>query len=158
VSDVRTRRIPNAIAIALGVFGLGFSALMGWGSLLSAVLAGLLVLVIGMLPFSFGWLGGGDVKLLAACACVFGMAQIVPLAVYTALTGGVLALVVAALSRESATIFRNVGRRLRAVAGTGVTIPSETSATRLPYAVAITCAVSWIALGNLLVPGIRLFR
>ena len=38
-SDVRTRKIPNAIPLALAVFGVTFNVLGGWRSALSAVAA-----------------------------------------------------------------------------------------------------------------------
>lgn len=99
-----------------------------------AVSAGLAVLVLGTLPFGMGWIGGGDVKLVAACACALEWWQILPLFVYTALAGGALGLVVIALRRSG---------KLRS--------PAE-----LPYAVAIAAGVGWLTLGSTLVPSIRI--
>jgi len=86
------------------------------------------------LPFSLGVLGGGDVKLLAACACVFGLSELLPLAVYTALIGGVIALFVM-LWRRVAKIEERI---------------------RLPYAVPIALAVAWLALAESAFPQLKI--
>lgn len=87
--DLRTRRIPNILSLAILAGGLTWSLIPGtplapWQSL-AGILAGAALL---MLPFAIGALGGGDVKLLAAigawlgplgallalaAACLFGM-------------------------------------------------------------------------------------
>jgi prepilin peptidase CpaA len=133
-SDVRTRKIPNAIPLALALFGLAFNAFGGWRLALSAGAAGLLVLIVGTLPFSLGALGGGDVKLLAACACVFGLTEILPLAIYTALIGGVVALCV--------MLYRRLARRSGKIT--------------LPYACAIAGGVAWLALSDTVFPFLKI--
>jgi prepilin peptidase CpaA len=132
-SDVRTRKIPNAIPLALALYGLAFNAFGGWRLALSAGAAGLLVLIVGTLPFSLGAFGGGDVKLLAACACVFGLTGILPLVLCTALIGGVVALCV--------LVYRLVRRSER------VTVP---------YACAIAGGVAWLALGDTVLPFLKI--
>jgi prepilin peptidase CpaA len=92
------------------------------------------VLIVGTLPFSFKAIGGGDVKLLSACACVFGLTEVLPLAIYTALVGGVVAVIMLAL-RRLVRLDENV---------------------RVPYAVAIAGGVVWIALAETYVPKLKL--
>ena len=101
--------------------------------MLWALAAGLIVLFAGTIPFGLGWIGGGDVKLVAACACTLAWTQIVPLLVYTALVGGAVALV--------ALLLRRFGR---------------VSSPKVPYAVAIAGGVAWLALGSTLFPSIRI--
>ena len=120
--------------MALALFGLTFNVLGGWRFALSAVVAGIVVFVLGSIPFSMGIIGGGDVKLLAACACVFGLAQILPLVLYTALIGGAVGVV--------ALLLRRLGR--------------IDKAARLPYAVAITGGVAWLELSLTLLPKLKL--
>jgi prepilin peptidase CpaA len=131
---VRTRKIPNAIPLALALFGLAFNAFGGWRVALSAGAAGLLILIVGTLPFSLGVLGGGDVKLLAACACVFGLSQLLPLVVYTALIGGAVALCVMA--------YRRLARRFEPIT--------------VPYACAIAGGVAWLALSDTVFPFLKI--
>ena len=64
-TDVTTRRIPNWLTGVLAVAALGFHAVHGWRELLASVLALVVVMFLGFLAFSMGWLGGGDVKLAA---------------------------------------------------------------------------------------------
>lgn len=132
---MRTRKVPNAIPIALAVFGLAYNVFAGgWRSALSAVVAGVLVLIVGTLPFSLKAIGGGDIKLLSACAVVFGLLEVLPLAIYTALAGGVLAIIMIALRR-----FARLDEKVR-----------------VPYAVAIAGGVVWIALSETLLPKLKL--
>jgi len=94
-TDVRTRRIPNWLtgAIAGAAFGLAF----GGGPV--TPLRALLGLVVGlalMLPgHIIGATGAGDVKLMAAVGAVVGPDVIFRAFLYSAVAGGVLAVVVA---------------------------------------------------------------
>jgi prepilin peptidase CpaA len=156
-SDVRTRKIPNVIPIAIAAFGLAFNAFGGWRDLGSALVAGAILLVLGTIPFGLGLIGGGDVKLLAACACVFGLAYALPLVLYTALMGGVLALIVAAVTGQFRAVVSRVGSRVAPslVPEGGATAPSQ---TRLPYAVAIAAGVICMLLGDTLFPALKIIR
>ena len=66
VYDVYSFRIPNWISVALSVLFLA-AAVLAWGETawVSHIAAGLAVLVVGIVFFALGWLGGGDVKLIA---------------------------------------------------------------------------------------------
>lgn len=154
---MRTRKIPNAIPAVVALFGLSLHAFGGWRDFGLSAAVGFAVLLVGMIPFSLGLLGGGDVKLLAACACVFGLPYVLPLLVYTALIGGVLALCVAALTGELATIVARVGGRIAPtlVPGAAATPPVR---TRLPYAVAIAGGVIWLLLGDTLLPALKVIK
>ncbi len=88
--DIATRLLPDGIAIALTVIGLGWQAWSG-DILWSLAAAGLVFL--GATVFWFlGALGGGDVKLLAACALLPAPSAVPVLLVMMALAGGLLAL------------------------------------------------------------------
>lgn len=94
-TDVRSRRIPNWLtgAIAGAAFGLAF----GGGPV--TPMRALLGLVVGlalMLPgHIIGATGAGDVKLMAAVGAVVGPEVIFRAFLYSAVAGGVLAIVVA---------------------------------------------------------------
>ena len=70
--DIRDQRLPNWLCAALALAaltGLAFSrgaALLPWALLHAAV-----ALVVGMLLFRLGAIGGGDAKFYAAAACAF---------------------------------------------------------------------------------------
>ncbi len=88
--DCAVRTVPNLLSALLLLCGLGLR-LLG-GNIGHGLLAGAIVFAVCTLVWRFGWLGGGDVKLLAAAA-VFEPPPVVPeLVLYTSLAGGILAL------------------------------------------------------------------
>jgi prepilin peptidase CpaA len=95
VSDLARRRIPNTVSLIIvaaflisALAGLGLARL-GWD-----VAVALAVFAGGAALFWCNWLGGGDVKLLAASALWIGAADTPRFLVLVALLGGVLALAV----------------------------------------------------------------
>jgi prepilin peptidase CpaA len=149
VTDVRSRRIPNVLtfgaAAAALVFGLasgGFAGL-GWAIAGWTVGAGLFFPL-----FALGGLGAGDVKLLAALGAWLGPGLTVWVALWGAIAGGPLAIVVA-LSRGYArqalgnlwgllTYWRVIGLQPHP----GLTLESAPSTTpRLPYALPIAAGL-----------------
>ena len=88
--DLVARTIPNWLAGALAVLGFVLRALTG--SLLGGVVAGLVVFVLAAICWRRGWMGGGDVKLLAAAAIAVPPSLVLSCITAGALCGGVLAL------------------------------------------------------------------
>ena len=95
VIDVRTRRIPNWLtgAIAGAGFGLAFGGggVTPWEAFLGLA-AGLVLMLPGHV---IGATGAGDVKLMAAIGAFLGPGLVFRAFLYSAVAGGVLALVVA---------------------------------------------------------------
>ncbi|MEX0752378.1 MAG: prepilin peptidase [Xanthobacteraceae bacterium] len=94
-SDLLTMTIPNRVSlIMLGGFALLAAATgMGAEQVASHAGSGLLVLIIAFGFFARGWIGGGDAKLAAATALWFGFDHLLDYALYGALFGGALTLV-----------------------------------------------------------------
>jgi len=95
--DILTRLIPNAIPVALAVLGLALRVMDGswpW-----ALLAGGLVFGLALLCWLRGWMGGGDVKLLGACALLVPPLSVFPMITAVAIAGGVLAFIYLAARR-----------------------------------------------------------
>lgn len=90
ISNVTCALTAAAALVAMGVVGLGPEV---WQNF--AVFAALMA--IGMVLFSAGKLGGGDVKLFAAAGLWFDLDGALTLVIYVLLAGGVLALVILAL-------------------------------------------------------------
>jgi prepilin peptidase CpaA len=90
--DVRTRRIPNCLVIALAVLACLSAALesglrsLGWPW-------ALIILGAGILAWKAGIIGAGDVKLAAACLLWFPLEPSAFL-MLAALLGGLLALAI----------------------------------------------------------------
>jgi prepilin peptidase CpaA len=103
-TDLRSRRIPNGLVLALAALGLARIALSVYvtGALPYAdLLVALAVFAAGALTFHLGLLGGGDVKLMAAGALWTGAALTGAFLMTTMLAGGVLAAVYLARGRLS---------------------------------------------------------
>lgn len=88
--DVAARTVPNAMAAILALAGLAGAAIEGY--LPGSVLAGLGVFAVGALCWRRGWLGGADVKLLAAACVALPPASILQFISAVAIAGGGLAL------------------------------------------------------------------
>ncbi len=152
-TDLRTRRIPNvltfggaAAALVFHLFAQGgqgfFSAGTGW----------LVGVAVFFLPFALGGLGAGDIKLMAALGAWLGPQDIVWTAVYTALAGGVLAIVIATASGYLRQALSNVWMLLCHWSVAGLRPLHELSlegskgprmAYALPILVGVMCAV-WL--------------
>jgi prepilin peptidase CpaA len=106
--DYRTRRIPNELTAGMALTGVALSATHVNGLSVSASLLGIALGVLLMLPgHVLGATGAGDVKLMGAVGAFTGPALVIAAFLATAITGGVLALVVAARrGRVSATLAR----------------------------------------------------
>jgi len=92
VTDIFTMKISNWISLIL-IVGFTLTAIltgMSGSELLSHIGAGILVLAVGFGLFCFGLIGGGDAKFLASVALWFGLQDILPLILVTALLGGPL--------------------------------------------------------------------
>jgi len=99
--DLRTRRVPNQLTLAIGVLGLALAASHTTGMTIAGALAGFAIGLALMLPgHVIGATGAGDVKLFAALGTWLGPAHIVMAFLYTAIAGGLLAVAVAARRRR----------------------------------------------------------
>lgn len=92
-TDLLTFKIPNRISIALVVAFLIAAPFSGltWPGFFTHVATFAAVLAVGILLFSFGFLGGGDAKLLAAAALWVGYESLPTYVAMVAICGGVLA-------------------------------------------------------------------
>ncbi len=88
--DVALRTIPNTVSLVLA--GLGIALRLLDHRPLTGLVAALLTFLLGVWLWRRGWFGGGDVKLLAACALVVPPQDLLSLLTAVSLAGGVLAL------------------------------------------------------------------
>lgn len=89
--DIAFRTVPNSLAFAVTVLGLA-RGISGEGIVGSLLAAGG-VFVLAAMCWRFGWLGGGDAKLLAAASLTMPAAAVPSFIAGVALAGGALALV-----------------------------------------------------------------
>lgn len=147
VIDLRTRRIPNALTGALAVIGVGIAAAklgpVGLGGALLGCALGLAFMLPGHL---FGATGAGDVKLFAAAGALLGPATTLRAFLYTAIVGGILAVVIAIRRRR---LQQTIGATARLVCdpkASAEAIESPEADNRFAYAPAIALGVVIAAL------------
>lgn len=96
VTDLRSRRIPNALTLGTAAAALVVQGLVNGAPGFEAAALGWITGLALFLPFFLlGGLGAGDVKLLGALGACLGAAAVLHVAMYTAIAGGVLAVGVA---------------------------------------------------------------
>lgn len=146
--DMRTGRIPNAITVTASAVGLVMAA-AGWSGLsVRASLAGLAAGMLLMLPgHLLGRTGGGDVKLFAALGAMLGPGAIFVAFLYTAICGGVLALVYAALRGRLQATLSGAGRLLVTPSAAKAEIEAPARRNAFPYGPAIAAGTMLVVLG-----------
>ena len=147
VIDLRTRRIPNILTATMAAVGIGLAAAgvgrVGLGASLLGCLLGLAFMMPGHI---FGRTGGGDVKLLAAAGALLGPTDTIYAFLYTAIAGGVLALVVAVARRRLSQTLASTGALVSGSEQARVEVESTASDNRFAYAPAIAIGVVLVAL------------
>jgi prepilin peptidase CpaA len=102
-TDVRSRRIPNALAVAVATLGVIRLILDGDpGAALDSVAVAAAIFAVGFLLFWRGLIGGGDVKLMAATGLLVGYHALSEFLVAMSLFGLVATLAVLAADRLGA--------------------------------------------------------
>ncbi len=133
LSDIKKLIISNRICLFLvGLFPLYVLTAPHEIMWLHHVLIAGAVLVIGFAMFTMNFLGGGDVKMLAAVSLWAGPKMIATLLLFTSFAGGLLALAFAV-----AALYRSRILKIEAKTETNELIPWHK--TPVPYGVAIAC-------------------
>lgn len=153
VFDLRSRRIPNALTLGGAGTAIAFSLMTaGVGGLVSSVAGWALGLLI-FLPFLLlRGLGAGDVKLMACLGAWLGPFVVVRAALYAAVAGGVMAIVVGLASGYLRSAVDNLYLLLSHFRVAGVRPHPELTlehgkGPRLPYALPIaagTVTAMWL--------------
>lgn len=139
--DVRTRRIPNVLSLAIAILGLVRIILLhNPVSAGQTLAAGGAIFAAGFLLFWNGAIGGGDAKLVAATALLVGYHDLCNFLLLMSVCGGGLAL--AMLARDTLSLqpwFPLRGARTPSATGTAqrFTVPARST---VPYGVAIAAA------------------
>lgn len=93
--DASTMTIPNWISLAL-ILGFFIIIPFVWPGLSEFgihILVGLIFFLVGFAMFAFGWLGGGDAKLMAATALWWQWSDAILYVLYTTIFGFILAII-----------------------------------------------------------------
>lgn len=147
LTDLRHRRIPNALTLAGALAGLIYWTSVSGGAGAWTSLQGWALGLALWLPFyALRGMGAGDVKLLACVGAWLGPLAVLQVGIYASVAGGVLALLVALRHRYLRTAVQNVSMLLTTWRVSGIrpidTITLEGSrGPRLAYAVPVLAGV-----------------
>jgi prepilin peptidase CpaA len=125
VTDLKKREIPHFVVIAIALLAIPFwwaSGIPFWPDVAIQIGVALLIFAIFAAMFAFGWMGGGDVKLLTA------------LALWLPWQAVIMLLVIMSLAGAAVTFGTIIWSRMRD--------PSATP--EIPYGVAISFAGLWL--------------
>lgn len=147
-TDLRWKKIPNALVAPFLILGAGFQLAHGPQALVAALAAGAAMLLLGTLAFSTRMMGGGDVKFLVAAIVALGAADGLRFLVFTLVCGGVLAIAVSLYRGSLRTMFANV----RASA---MTLSAPVSTGKMPYALAMLGAAVLLVAAQTILPVLR---
>jgi prepilin peptidase CpaA len=142
ITDLRSRRIPNALTFPAMALGLMYHLVTGGPTmLLQSACSMMLGLGLFMIPYLMGGMGAGDAKLMGALGAMLGARAIANICLFTAIAGGIYALGVIILMRESKNVIRDSVTSLGVLALTKdlslLSMPRKAGMPRLCYAVAI---------------------
>jgi prepilin peptidase CpaA len=101
-SDALTMTIANRlVAMMLVSFTLCLPLVgMTWNEIVLHIVAGSVVIAIAFAFFAAGWIGGGDAKFAAVIALWLGWSHLLDFALYAALFGGALTLLILSFRRS----------------------------------------------------------
>lgn len=143
-TDIRWRRVPNWLTIPAALFGVaGWTIAMGYPGSVYAIGGGVVGTALLAVPWRLGWVGGGDLKFLAAVGALGGAPFVLRAALAGAVLGGLMALVVMVQRTPVRRVAARVMGALCTVGGGGSEClnAANTGQTTLPYAVALAGGV-----------------
>ena len=148
IVDLRTRRVPNELTLAIGAVGVALAAVHMTGVSVAGALAGFALGLALMLPgHVIGATGAGDVKLFAALGTLLGPTRTGVAFVYTALAGGLLVVAVAIQRRRLGATVERTATLVRSGGGNAAEIERATENNRFAYAPAIAAGTLAAVLG-----------
>ncbi|MEP4380658.1 MAG: prepilin peptidase [Alphaproteobacteria bacterium] len=143
VTDLRSYRIPNSISLAIAA-SFPIFVLAGGADFRGGLFAGGLVFAVGVFLYSRGWMGGGDVKLLAALSLWAGTELVLPMVVIITLTGGIMSF---AEWFRIGGFNRLLARHIPTMDG-AIAVPAARERAVVPYAAAILAGALYVAVSR----------
>jgi prepilin peptidase CpaA len=140
-TDVRTRRIPNALSCSGLVLGLAMNtAAHGMPGLVWSFLTALGVIAVLLAPFALGGIGAGDVKMMGAVGAFLGAPVAFAALLFGMILGGVIMVAHLARIGRLREKMKVTGRMFVAALGLRSADPlrvaaSDPAAVALPYSV-----------------------
>lgn len=127
VYDWKIRKIPNWLTLGSSFLIILLSTIFKTNGLLNSVSGFLVGIALLFIPYLFGAMGAGDVKLLGALGAIVGVKEVVVLFFYSAICGLFLGLI---------WMCRRPGN-FKFLITTGQILPVVDKSQKLPYGLAI---------------------
>jgi prepilin peptidase CpaA len=147
VFDLTTRRIPNCLTFPAMIAGVFYHLYYGGTSGLFLSLAGLLLgFAVVIVFYMLGGMGAGDVKLMAAIGSLLGPKDVLFAAFYTAIAGGVYAILLLVAQRNNRKGLTRYSLMTKGLASTGhfTNIPRDESEKTTPLCYGVPIAIGTI--------------
>lgn len=141
--DIRYRRLPNVLVLALFCLGAGCRFFFeGVGGIADGLLGALAGAAFLFLPFMMRSAGGGDVKMLFACGMLTGLRYVVAQLLFVSVAGLGLAIVMMLAQRVSMARIRHYwllvfSRKYDRKAGREKLPARDDERGRIPFGIAI---------------------
>jgi prepilin peptidase CpaA len=114
ITDWRERKVYNKFTYPLAIVGFVVHTIaLGLSGTLDGLLAFFAAFVIGLLMLPFGWLGGGDTKLLMGIGATLGVHTLLVSTFYSIWIGAILGLGMAAVNGYLWEMLKRMGRYIR---------------------------------------------
>ncbi len=150
-TDIKSRKILNIVTLPTILFGLVFNMYsMGMEGVVysgEGLLVGIALLII---PYLLGGMGAGDVKLLGAIGALMGSSFVFYSFIYTAILGGIIALLLIIKARGFINIMKSFLVNIvyfRSNLGSIIISKDKKSSISFPYGIAIVlgtfCTLIW---------------
>jgi prepilin peptidase CpaA len=142
IFDLRTRRIPNELVLAILITGWLFALVAPdpWRALLMSFAGMTIGFAIWIVFYLLGVIGAGDVKFFAAAGAWLGPGATWRAALIAAVAGGILAVVFLVMEKRLGEVLRRAA--VAASSGSLATLPEQTvvpgeGRKPLPYGLAL---------------------
>ncbi len=138
ITDLARHKVYNWLTFPAMGLGLGLNMFYQGFPGLWAGLAGLLVGGIIFFPaFFWGGMGAGDIKLMAVVGAFTGWVFVLNAALYAALAGGVIAIIILIIKRDLWKTLKKIGRFFRSLIIFKLEPEPLSKKYPMPYAVVI---------------------
>ncbi len=115
-TDFKERKVFNKHTYPLVIIGLVTHTIaLGWPGLLDGFGSVFVALVIGIMLLPFGWIGGGDIKLLMGIGASLGWVGLIEVTFYSIWVGAAMGLVMAIAQGYLWDMLKRIGRYLRGI-------------------------------------------
>jgi len=144
--DLRYRKIPNWATLPGIVLGFGMNGIhSGWAGMKASGLGFLVGFGALLVLFVLGWMGGGDVKLMAAVGTLKGYPFVASALFYSLIVGVVIGVAMLVWNRRTLDTLKNlfyvIGSRVSRLVPKQDIDPSKTQ--KIPFGLAIVLGTAW---------------